>query len=161
MLAHQDNNLLRCTAHLLKHLLDRTVSSGFTFVHCARLALTQRLDVSTALVSRLRTHSDIDELVLLPRVNLSLTMLYTLLLRSWCCILPATLSIFVLHCSIQLRLHLSCVLLVPRTALYCFSSRGPLVALPARTPHVAAIRASQSFRSAVTNSSMRRDFSRE
>ena len=66
-------------------------------MHCVRLALTQHLDAGTALVSRLRTHSVTDELVLLPRVNLSLTMLYTLLLRSWYCITPATLSIFVLH----------------------------------------------------------------
>ena len=108
-------------------------------MHCVRLALTQHLDVSTALVSRQLTHTVIDELVLLHRVNLSWTMLYTLLLRSWYCILPATLSIFVLHCSIQLCLHLSCVLLVSRTALCCFSSRGPLVALPAFTPPVAAL----------------------
>ena len=52
----------------------------FTFVHCVRLALTQHLDVGTALVTQLRTRTVfffLNELVLLPRVITTLDHLKT------------------------------------------------------------------------------------
>ena len=94
-------------------------------------------------------------------VYLSLTMLYTLPLRSCGTASRQQPCRSLSCCSIQVRVHLSCVSLVPRTALCCFTSRGPLVALPAFTPLVPAIQVSRSSHSAVTNSSVRREFSRD
>ena len=155
---------------ILKHLLDRTVSSRFTFMHCVRFALTQQLGVGTAIVLRLRTHAVADERVLLRIVSTLHPLGIGVPLSDDVGQLAAQVVVLhhagnlvdlrLVHCSIQLRFHLSCVSLVPHTALCCFSSRGPLVALPVFTPPVAAIRTSRSSHSAVINSSVRRDFSR-
>ena len=96
----------------------------------------------TALVTRLRTRTVIGELPLLPCVITALDHLKVRIpliddvvhLAAQVVILHLASNLVDLrlaHCSIQPRHHLCCVLLVPRTALCCFSSRGPLVALPA------------------------------